>query len=135
MSRMKTIDEKNCVRKAEDAIKRLTLKAKKTKNGDPIMVTTSKIRNLLAMSADIYNNVILMQEDKLDDEVIGRIEYLRMRFVYECGRDPKVRAFVEEANLLDILNEIGDEKKNYILFNRYMESLIAYHRYYRGKDL
>lgn len=130
---MKSIDEKNCVKKAEEAI--IRLKSKKAKNGRTIeMVTTSKIRNLLAMSSDIYNNVIVLQDDKLDDELIGRIEYLRMRFVYECGRDSKVRAFVEEANLLDVLNEIGEEKKNYILFNRYMESLIAYHKYYGGKD-
>lgn len=131
---MKTIDEKNCVKKAEEAIKRL--KGKKDKwNGRPIpMVTTSKIRNLLAMSSDIYNNVIVLQDDKLDDELIGRIEYLRMRFVYECGREPKVKDFVEEAQLLDILCEIGDSKRNYILFNRYMESLIAYHKYYGGRD-
>lgn len=45
------------------------------------MVTTSKIRNLLAMASDIYNEVVILQEDQLSDELNGRIEYLRIRFV------------------------------------------------------
>lgn len=130
---MKTINEKNYVSMAEKAIKNLRNK-KDRRNRTISMVSTSKIRNLLAMTADIYNNVIILQDDKLSDELIGRIEYLRTRFVYECGREPKVKDFVEEANLLEVLVEIGDSRDNYILFNRYMESLIAYHRYYGGKE-
>ena len=41
------------------------------------IVTTSKIRNLLAMNADIYNQVLTKSSEKLDDEICGRIEYLR----------------------------------------------------------
>lgn len=130
---MNIIDEKNYVDVAEGVIPRL--KARKDKYGKPIgLVTTSKIRNLLSMSSDIYNEVSVSQSDVLSDRILSRIQYLRIRFLYESGRDEKVKAFVEEARLLEILKSIGTEKKNFLLFNHYMEALIAYHRFNGGKD-
>ena len=133
---MKTINETNYVDKAEKAIRSLRDKAEQQRRGrgEPKIVTTSKIRNLLAMTADIYNQVMICQNDKLNDDLKGRIEYLRVRFMYECGREVLVKNFVEEADILPILKEINGSKKNYILFSRYMEALIAFHRYYGGKD-
>ena len=133
---MKTINETNYVDKAEKAIRSLRDKAEQQRRGrgELKIVTTSKIRNLLAMTADIYNQVMICQNDKLSDDLKGRIEYLRVRFMYECGREPLVKNFVEEADVLPILKEINGSKKNYILFSRYMEALIAFHRYYGGKD-
>lgn len=133
---MKTINETNYVDKAEKAILSLRDKAEQQRRGrgEPKIVTTSKIRNLLAMTADIYNQVMICQNDKLSDDLKGRIEYLRVRFMYECGRELLVKNFVEEADVLPILKEINGSKKNYILFSRYMEALIAFHKYYGGKD-
>lgn len=127
------INEKNYVDKAEKAICDLAEESRK-KKGRVDIVTTSKIRNLLAMSADIYNQVLVVSTEKLSDELVGRIEYLRVRFLYECGREPKVKDFVFKAELLEILKEIGQSKKNYLLFSKYMEALIAFHRYYGGKE-
>ena len=133
---MKTINETNYVDKADKAIRSLRDKAEQQRRGrgELKIVTTSKIRNLLAMTADIYNQVMICQNDKLNDDLKGRIEYLRVRFMYECGREVLVKNFVEEADILSILKEINGSKKNYILFSRYMEALIAFHRYYGGKD-
>ena len=128
------INENNYVDKAEEAIKSLVEESKQKCRGKVNIVTTSKIRNLLAMTADIYNQVMICQNDKLSDDLKGRIEYLRVRFMYECGREPLVKNFVEEADVLPILKEINGSKKNYILFSRYMEALIAFHKYYGGKD-
>ena len=128
------IDENNYVDKAEKVITGLKNKVnQRTGKAEP-MVTTSKIRNLLAMSADIYNEVMLLKDDALDKDICGKIEYLRIRFVYEAGREPKVKDFVLSAEILDILKEIKGSRSNYILFNRYMEALIAFHKYYGGKD-
>lgn len=126
------INEKNYVDKAERAILDLAKEAEQDRRKG--LVTTSKIRNLLAMTADIYNQVLEQSREKLDEEVIGRIEYLRVRMMYECGREPQVKRFVERAELLDILKEIGGSKKNYLLFSRYMEALVAFHKYHGGKD-
>ena len=122
------INENNYVDKAEEAIKSLVEESKQKCRGKVNIVTTSKIRNLLAMTADIYTS------EKLDDEICGRIEYLRIRFIYECGREPKVKAFVKQAEILEILKEIRQSKKNYLLFSKYMEALIAFHKYYGGKE-
>ena len=128
------ISEENYVDKAERVIQNL-VKESKLKNKDRIViVTTSKIRNLLAMNADIYNQVQLSGEEELSTELRGRIEYLRVRFIYECGREPLVKNFVQKAEILEIIQEIGKTRKNYMLFSRYMEALVAFHRYYGGKD-
>ena len=128
-----TIDTQNYVDTAESVIKKLS--QKKDKKGKSVpMVTTSKIRNLLAMIADIYNEVMSGDNQKLSEEICAKIEYLRVRFIYEAGREDKVKDLVREAEILDNLKGIGNSKENFILFNRYMEALVAFHRFYGGQD-
>jgi CRISPR-associated protein Csm2 len=55
--------------------------------------------------------------------------------VYQAGRLPgHVKPFVDKAGLIEILKEIGTERRNVLLFCKYMEALVAYHRYLGGKD-
>jgi len=97
--------------------------------------TTSKIRNILAMVSDIYNDLYGDQEVSLNQEIQNRIEYLKVRLIYECGREPKViKPFVEKAQLLPLLESIGDSSERFRSFAHYMEALVAYHRFYGGKD-
>lgn len=127
------VNEQNYVDEAEKAI--LELKNMKTQNNRSIaMVTTSKLRNLLAITADIYNIVLNQTGDRLPEEICSRIEYLRVRFLYEAGRDSAVKNMVEKAGIIELLKSVKGSKKNYILFNRYMEALVAFHKYYGGKD-
>ena len=122
------LDEKNYVDLAEEAIRKLL--EKKDRRGNPVkLVTTSKIRNLLAMTSDIYNDVVGANNEKLTDEVIGRINYLKLRFLYEAGRDGGVKDLVMGAQILDHLNDIRDSRRQFILFSRYMEALVAYRKY------
>lgn len=125
------IEETNYVQKAESVI--LELKSNTNRMGKTVWITTSKIRNLLAMSADIYNEV-LVGDEKLSDALNARIDYLRIRFIYEAGREPVVKKFVETGEILQALQEIQGSRKRFILFNHYMEALVAYHRYYGGDD-
>lgn len=127
------LTEDNYVEIAEKAIKRLC--EKKDSRGRKIPpVTTSKIRNLLAMTADIYNEVINSKEEKLSSELVGRINYMKIRFIYEAGREPAVKSLVNEADILTHLDEISGSRKQYILFSRYMEALVAYRKFYGGRD-
>lgn len=97
--------------------------------------TTSKIRNILAMVSEIYNDVLMEKGDTLSRDLQGRIEYMKVRLVYECGREPKiVLPFVNKAGLLELLGDIGDSRQKFIDFARYMEALVAYHRFHGGKD-
>ena len=81
----KVLNEQNYVEIAEEVIEKLS--QKKDSRGRTIdMVTTSKIRNLLSMAADIYNQVMDCNDDELPEEISARIEYLRMRFEKLCYR-------------------------------------------------
>lgn len=126
------ITEQNYVDEAERVIKKLC--QKKDKNGKPVIVSTSKLRNLLSMTADIYNEVMRQTSQELAEDICNRITYLRVRFIYESGRDENVRDLVEQAELLDCLQEIKGERKRYILFSRYMEALVAFRKYHAGND-
>ncbi len=125
------LTEDNYVELAEKAINNL-----KKKNGE--LVTTSKIRNLLAMTADIYNQVVNLKEEKLSAELIGQINYMKIRFIYEAGREQqkekRVKELIEEADILTHIDEIKNSRKQYILFSRYMEALVAYRKFYGGRD-
>lgn len=127
------INEENYVAKAESVI--LKLSKQVDKQGKVVaMVTNSKIRNLLSMSADIYNQVLDCKEDKLPQELNGRIEYLRVRYIYEAGREPRVKDLVIQGELLEIMKEIQSSKKNYILYYHYMEALVAFKRFWNKND-
>ena len=128
------LEQGTYVQKAENVIKKL--KSETDQRGKEIgLITTTQIRNLLAMTADIYNEVRLLQGDKLTEDICGRIQYLKIRFLYEAGRDQrKMKRFVTAAEIIKCLDEIGTDKGRYILFSRYMEALVAYHKFYGGKD-
>lgn len=129
---MVIINDGNYVEKAEKSI--INLKSRKDKKGKDIpIVTMSKLRNLLAMSVDIYNELLRSTEDELNSEIKSRIDYLRVRFIYDAGREPKVKDLVEEGKLIEILKEIKT-KSDFILFYHYMESLVAFHKFYGGRD-
>ena len=130
---MEYLSESTYVDQAENVIGEL--KKLVDQRGRPVpMITTSKIRNILSMAADIYDNALKVTSDALSDEVTARIEYLRVRMIYEAGREPVVKTFIEKAHLLDYAKMIGSDKKRYILFYRYLEALVAFHRFNGGRD-
>lgn len=101
-------------------------------------ITTSKIRGLLSGMSDIYNDVVRVEGEELPQDIVDRIQYLKVQFVYEYGRDDKkdgsVRRFINESKILNKIDQIGTSKKRFIEMERYMEALVAYHRFYGGKD-
>lgn len=101
-------------------------------------ITTSKIRGLLSGMSDIYNDVVRVEGEELPQDIVDRIQYLKVQFVYEYGRDDKkdgsVRRFINESKILNKIDQIGTSKKKFIEMERYMEALVAYHRFYGGND-
>lgn len=123
---MKLTNE-NYVGAAEQVIQNLL-------NHKRAILTTSKIRNILSMISDIYNDLRYQPDDSLGTEMRGRIQYLKLHIVYEAGREPTVREFVEEADLLGVLDDIGDSKERFLLFCHYMEALVAYRKFLGKND-
>ena len=100
----------------------------------PKKVTTSKIRNLLRLVTDIYNTENIRTEEKLLPESIVKLNLMRVRVAYECGRDDTVKSFVAQTNLLEYLKGISTDRADLIRFAHYMEALVAFHRYFGGKE-
>jgi len=99
-------------------------------------ITTSKIRGFLSLVSKVYNVESVRTEDTLLPESIDTIQMMRIRVVYEAGRDSTdgVKRFLEKSNILNYLKSIGDSRQKFISFARYMEALVAYHRFYGGKE-
>lgn len=124
--------EQNYAAQAEQVI----LDLKNSMDRDYQKFSTSKIRNILDRVSEIYNDVMAEYDENLSLEMQSRMEYLKVRLVYECGREPKVvKPFVDRAGLLKLLNGIGDSRQRFIDFARYMEALVAYHRFYGGSEI
>lgn len=120
------ITEENYVGKAESVITALI--------GRKELLTTSKIRKLLAILSEIYTDARHDGKKELSDEIKSRIQYFKMRFVYEAGREKTVKAFWEAAQIERQIDKIGNSKKELILFCHYMEALVAYRKFLGGKD-
>ena len=98
------------------------------------LITTSKIRRLLSLVTEIYNVETLRTQTELSPESVSAIGMTRVRFAYECGRDKKVKEFVEKMKLMNYLKGIGSSRAEFIKFAQYMEALVAYHKFFGGKE-
>ena len=129
---MEKIDKLTYVDQAENVIKSLRVK---DRNGRYVMrLTTSRIRNILSLVTGIYNRVLHETRNELSEEICEEIQYLRLRIVYEAGKDQDVKNFMNQANILENIQDIGKNRERLLLFCRYMEALVAYHRFYGGRD-
>lgn len=122
------ITKENYVDHAEQVMRKLCDNGSRQRD----LVTTSKIRSILSMVSEIYNNVRLERDPKLNENLKERLQYLKMRMVYEAGREPSVKTFIEEARLMKALDEVGDSRERLITFCHYMEALVAYRKFLGG---
>lgn len=100
--------------------------------GERSKITTSKIRNLHSLVSDVYNVENPRDKNELLPESVTALTMMRIRAVYEAGREPSVKDFVREAKLLEYMKDIGNDRRKLIDFAHYMEALVAYHRFYIG---
>ena len=126
------INEENYVDMAEKTMKELCFPTER--NGKNSVISMTKIRNLLSMVSDIYNDVLNEKNNTLSSMYIGRINYMKIHFYYEAGREFLVRKFLEKANVFNIIGGIGNSRENFLLFSRYMEALVAFRRFYGPDD-
>ena len=107
-------------------------------------VTTRKIRNLLSLVTDIYNDESIRTEDKLKPDSVVKLNLMRVRVAYEYGRDNgesvgkdkvyPMKEFITQAHLREYLKGISTDRADLIRFAHYMEALVAFHRYLGGKE-
>lgn len=134
-------NQKDYVKSAEDVIKYLEKEEfsviTNPKRGSRDILTTSAIRNILGSTSEIYD----MVRSQGPEAVRDKLAYLKVKLIYQSGRNAAVKRFVKVSKLiqaLDLLEEKyyqkSEEKDKIILFCRYMEALVAYFKYYGGKD-
>ena len=133
----------NIVDKAELAIKSIRKPNKKKHDKLVIELKTNQIRkiltavNILKNKVDIYK-IANPQAKKLDEELQMEIEFLRVNIAYQIGREKGkenlVREFVEKADLLNMVKNINGDIKAFENFCRYIEALVAFHKFYGGQE-
>ena len=135
----------NIVDKAELAIKSIGKPDKNNPNKLYIKLKTNQIRkiltavNILKNKVDIYK-IAKSKEKKLDEELHldedlqMEIEFLRVNMSYQACRDNLVREFIEKADLLNMVKDINGDIKAFEKFCKYVEALVAFHKFYGGQD-
>lgn len=121
---------------AEAKIKDLKDRPFKNDRGREEKITTSKIRGILELVNKIYNQVINSKEALLPDDVLSDIAYIKVKIAYESGREAVVKDFVERTDLMTVITDVMVEetRTSFLLFARYVESLVAYFKFYGGRD-
>lgn len=126
------------VDRAESAIKNL-----KTDNQGNISLTTSQIRKFLAAVTVLKNKVDLYfnsnagkNKEALPADLAEEIKFLKVHILYNAGKDKYgiVKDFIDQSKLAEEISRIGTNKEKFYELCRYVEALIAFHKFYGGKD-
>lgn len=128
----------------EDAEKAIRALQYIDKAGKPAMdLTTSQIRKFLTAVNVVRNKVDLYRAQNkqaavLSAELVMEIKFLKVNLLYQAGRDTSktkvVKRFISEARLDKIIDDIGNDMKKFAKFCKYVEALVAYHKFLGGKD-
>lgn len=105
-------------------------------------ITTSKLRNILSLFTSAYNKELVSSYQninsrnvKISSSTENALLSARVRIVYECGRDKeKVGRFVQDTKILDYLKGLHSSQADFMKFYHYLEALVAYHKFYGGRE-
>ena len=127
------------IEEAEEAIKSLRKPSRKDPSKMVIYVTTSQIRKFLTAVNSLKNKIDVykinhLNEDVLSDDLVMEVKFLRVNILYQAKKNDNVKEFIAKARIEKRINEIGDSIANFNKFYKYVEALVAFHKYYGGKD-
>lgn len=99
-------------------------------------LTTSKLRNLMEQVNRLYTIAFNSTEDKLSESFIDELEYLKIKFYYEAGREKSVDEFLKKTLMFPIIDRVikKESKKFFLDYCKYFEALVAYAKYYQKED-
>ena len=124
---------------AEAVVK--TLNRRPDRQGrEQIQLTKSQIRKFLAAVNALTNKVAVHRTQSGQTEVLSRaiaseVKYLKVKLAYQAARyRATVGDFAEKAHIKERIDQIGTDMKKYEEFAHFMEALVAYHKFYGGRD-
>ncbi|MEI0539574.1 type III-A CRISPR-associated protein Csm2 [Brachyspira pulli] len=105
-------------------------------------ISTSQIRKFLS-AVNKINNKVKYQNDseELSNDIVDEIAYMRVQFAYIVGKNKTKGDGILKKSMEELYNklepamaEIKTSKAAFINFARYVEAIIAYHKFYGGKE-
>lgn len=93
-------------------------------------LTTTKLRSIYGLIMNVYTKINEPSDFKKHQ---SDIQYLQVKMAYESGREPTVKQFVDSTHLMDAVSRIKTYEQ-FLLYCRYAESLVAYFKFYGGRD-
>ena len=130
----------NIVDMAENVIKSIRKPSENNPNEFFIGLKISQLRKILSAINILKNKVDIYKinnpsSNKLSTDLAMEVNFLRINIAYQAGREPEqVKPFVEKAKLLTMIDNIKDDIKSFEVFCKYVEALVAFHKFYGGKD-
>lgn len=129
----------NIVQTAENDMIEISTENYQDKDKRNFRLTTTQIRKFLAAVSSISNKVNIYKLHNYNAEVVPQeiadeISYLKILLIYQSGREKAVKEFVKQTALDEWINYIGNSIEKYEKFAKYVEALVAYHKYYGGRD-
>lgn len=121
-----------------DAAEKVINHLEKDKYGN-IALTTSQIRKFLTAVNVMRNKVDLYiaqnkYADELSIELAAEVKFLKVNLLYQAGRAKAVKDFMEISNLAAIIGDVDKNIKKFQRLCKYVEALVAYHKFMGGKD-
>ena len=99
-------------------------------------ITTSQIRNLLDLLNGLRERLRTERVKELSPDMMSQVQYIKLRFVYAAGRDKEssgVKDFINRSGLIECFDTVKNSPVQFELICKYMEALVAYHKYYIDK--
>ena len=140
MAETKKVQEavKDIAGEAEAVVK--SLRRPDRQGREQIQLTKSQIRKLLAAVNALTNKITVYrtqsgQAKELNGTLATEVKYLKVKLAYQAARyKGTVGDFAEKAKLKERIDGIGTDMKKYEEFAHFMEALVAYHKFYGGRD-
>ena len=117
---------------------------KRGENDMILRLKTNQIRKFLTAVNMVTNKIDVWhmkhsESKELPDDLAAEVKYLKVRLAYQAGRDKEkqekeVRNFIEKADLFARIDAIGRDFNRYQDFAHFVEALVAYHKFYGGKE-
>ncbi|WP_288850269.1 type III-A CRISPR-associated protein Csm2 [uncultured Mitsuokella sp.] len=100
---------------------------------------TNQIRKFLAAVTSVTNQIEVwhmqhIDTDVLPDNLAAEVKYLKVKLAYQAGREKSVKEFAEKAEIARRIDAIGRDRRKYQEFAHFVEALVAYHRFYGGRE-
>ena len=126
--------KENYVDEAEQVIRQLA--------SSNSLLTVSSIRNILELINTVREKMVF-ESETVCKNVEYDIQYILLKLYYIYGRaqakgkdteSKNTMAFIEKSKIRELVLCVGKDKSKFEIFAKYVEALVAFHKYYGGKD-